>query len=211
MPSYKLIYFDIKARAEVVRYMMELKGIKYEDHRIQKDTWPELKPKTPLGQLPVLEIDGAEYPQSNALFRYIAREYDLYGSSPIEQLQIDVVCETVDDMWPGFYKIFEAEGDEKKNELRKKLADEGAMKLTKNLEKLFKNNKDDSGWFVGNKITLVDVMAFNMIYDLLPTVLNMKEGEVDVKEHDVLKAFVERFTALEKIADWIKRRPQTTF
>lgn len=54
-------------------------------------------------------------------------------------------------------------------------------------------------------------MAFTMIYDLLPTVLNMKEGEVDVKEHDVLKAFVERLKALEKTADWIKRRPQTTF
>ncbi|KAJ8044170.1 hypothetical protein HOLleu_11554 [Holothuria leucospilota] len=54
-----------------------------------------------------------------------------------------------------------------------------------------------------------DVMAVNMIYDLLPFVLSMKEGEFDLKEHDLLEAFVERFKAQDKIADWIKKRPKT--
>ncbi|KAJ8044172.1 S-crystallin SL11 [Holothuria leucospilota] len=211
MPSYKLISFDGKALAEVVRYLMELKGIKYEDRRIQKEAWPDLKPKTPLGQLPVLEIDGIQYPHSHAMYRYLAREYDFYGSSSKEQLEIDVVCETVDDIWPEFYKIFNAEGDEKKNELRKKLADDGAMKLITNLEKLLKKNNNGSGWFIGKKVTLADVMAFNIIYDFLPAVLEIKEGEFDLKEHDVLKAFVDRFKAQDKIADWIKRRPKTPF
>lgn len=62
-----------------------------------------------------------------------------------------------------------------------------------------------------SQVSLADVMAFNMIYDFLPAVLNMKEGELDLKEHETLKGFVERFKAQEKIADWIKRRPQTSF
>ena len=44
MPSYKLTYFDGKARAEPIRYMMELQGITYEDNRIQREKWPEVKP-----------------------------------------------------------------------------------------------------------------------------------------------------------------------
>ncbi|KAJ8044167.1 S-crystallin SL11 [Holothuria leucospilota] len=211
MPSYKLTYFNGKARAEPIRYMMELKGISYEDHRIESGKWPELKAKIPLGQVPILEIDGTPCPQSRALFRYMAREHGFYGSSAMEQLHVDVVCETVDDLWPGVYAIFGAEGDEKKSELRKKMADEGAMKHISNLEKLLKKNNGGSGWFVGDKVTLADVMAFNMIYDLLPFVLSMKEGEFDLKEHDLLKAFVERFKAQDKIADWIKNRPVTSF
>ncbi|KAJ8044176.1 S-crystallin SL11 [Holothuria leucospilota] len=211
MPSYKLTYFNGRGRAEVVRYMMELKGIEYVDHRIQRETWPELKPKTPNGQLPLLEIDGTEYPQSHAMYRYLARENGLFGSNSKEQLEIDVVCETAGDLWPGICKIYDTQGDEEKNVLRKKFAEEGAMKHISNLEKLLKRNKGGSGWFIGDKVTLADIMVFNMIYDLLPSILNIKEGEFDLKEHDVLKAFVERFKAQEKIADWIKRRPQTPF
>ncbi|KAJ8044173.1 Hematopoietic prostaglandin D synthase [Holothuria leucospilota] len=48
MPRYKLIYFNARARAEVVRYMMELKDISYEDHRIQFEKWPELRPSKSL-------------------------------------------------------------------------------------------------------------------------------------------------------------------
>ncbi|KAJ8044174.1 S-crystallin SL11 [Holothuria leucospilota] len=146
-----------------------------------------------------------------ANFEDLSTILGLFGSNSKEQLDIDVVCETADDLWPGILKIFETEGDEEKDALRKKFAEEGAMKHISNLEKLLKSNKGGRVWFIGDKVTLADIMAFNMIYDYLPFILNIKEGEFDLKEHDVLKAFVERFKAQEKIANWIKRRPKTRF
>ncbi len=40
---YKLTYFNVKARAEPIRLIFALKEIPYEDIRIDRANWPELK------------------------------------------------------------------------------------------------------------------------------------------------------------------------
>nr|XP_012142107.1 PREDICTED: uncharacterized protein LOC100881277 isoform X3 [Megachile rotundata] len=42
-PSYKLIYFNARGRAEHIRYIFAYAGIDYVDERISKERWPELK------------------------------------------------------------------------------------------------------------------------------------------------------------------------
>ncbi|KAM8803993.1 hematopoietic prostaglandin D synthase isoform 2-T2 [Rhynchonycteris naso] len=44
MPSYKLTYFNMRGRAEIIRYIFAYLDIKYEDHRIEQADWPEIKP-----------------------------------------------------------------------------------------------------------------------------------------------------------------------
>ncbi|WP_411026714.1 glutathione S-transferase family protein [Salmonella sp. s54395] len=55
------------------------------------------------------------------------------------------------------------------------------------------------------------MVVFNMIYDLITMVTQQKEGEFDLKDQEVLKAFVERFKSNQKIAAWLKKRPQTRY
>lgn len=43
-PSYKLYYFNIKALAEPIRYILAYGGIEYEDVRVERADWPALKP-----------------------------------------------------------------------------------------------------------------------------------------------------------------------
>ncbi|PIK61850.1 hypothetical protein BSL78_01181 [Apostichopus japonicus] len=74
-PSYKLIYFNWKGRAEGARYIFHLAGQEFEDYRVTKEEWKQLKPKTPLGQIPILEVDGKQLPQSHAIRRYLAEEF----------------------------------------------------------------------------------------------------------------------------------------
>ena len=57
MSSYKL---NLKGRGEVIRFIFAQAGIEYEDKRIDKKDWPQLKPTTPTGMLPVLEVDGKQ-------------------------------------------------------------------------------------------------------------------------------------------------------
>ena len=45
MSTYKLTYFPVRARAEVIRFVFAQAEVKYEDVRIKKETWPELKPR----------------------------------------------------------------------------------------------------------------------------------------------------------------------
>ena len=44
MPTYKLVYFNTKGRAEISRWILAQAGVKYEDVRITKEQWAELKP-----------------------------------------------------------------------------------------------------------------------------------------------------------------------
>ena len=42
-PSYKLIYFNARGRAEHIRYILAYAGVDYVDERVPKERWPELK------------------------------------------------------------------------------------------------------------------------------------------------------------------------
>ena len=44
MPNYKLTYFNGRGRAEAIRIIFEVAGVEYEDVRIEREAWPELKP-----------------------------------------------------------------------------------------------------------------------------------------------------------------------
>ncbi len=51
----------------------------------------------PFGVLPVLEVDGEVISESIAICRYIAKTVGLYGETPLEQAQIDMVVDNIND------------------------------------------------------------------------------------------------------------------
>ena len=44
MVHYKLTYFNLRARAEILRLIFAVADEKYEDVRVEDDKWPALKP-----------------------------------------------------------------------------------------------------------------------------------------------------------------------
>jgi prostaglandin-H2 D-isomerase / glutathione transferase len=51
----------------------------------------------PMGQMPVLEVDGRRVHQSLAMCRYIAKQIKLNGTDAFEDLQIDAIVDTIND------------------------------------------------------------------------------------------------------------------
>eukprot|EP00731_Ephydatia_muelleri_P034236 Em0051g28a len=82
MPQYKLIYFNLRGRAEYIRLIFAQADVQYKDERIKMEDWPSLKPKTPFGMLPVLEMDGKMLGGSQVIARYIAEKHGLAGKWP---------------------------------------------------------------------------------------------------------------------------------
>ena len=74
-PKIKLTYFDMEGAGEAIRLALVLSGTAYEDSRIKMSAWKELKPKTPYGNLPLMEIDnGPVKTQSGAMLRWVGAE-----------------------------------------------------------------------------------------------------------------------------------------
>jgi hypothetical protein len=84
----RLTYFNVRGRVEPLRLMLEFKKVDYEFIPIEMNEWParkaDFEDKTPLGQLPLLEVvrDGNiefSLSQSLSIARYIAALLKLDG------------------------------------------------------------------------------------------------------------------------------------
>lgn len=65
-PQIKMIYFDMKGRAEPTRLAFTIGGIDFEDERISREAFQAAKAngEYPFGQLPVMLVNGRVVAQS---------------------------------------------------------------------------------------------------------------------------------------------------
>ena len=66
-------------------------------------------------QIPTLQVDELIICQSNTIYRYLANEFGLYGSSNLDKATADQVGDTIEEMLGEIKKIFtSSESQEKK-------------------------------------------------------------------------------------------------
>jgi len=206
MPSYKLTYFNARGRAETLRLVFAEAGVEYVDNRIERDAWAALKPGSPFGQLPILEVDGVKLCQSNAFTRYVARKYHLAGDSELEQAQVDMIVDCLEDVAKPVMGFFFEQDETKKAQLKKKFAEEQLPGYLTYLEALLVANNGGNEFFVGKKITWADMQFLNHVgWVAMPMA-----GAADaLDKFPKLKALKHRVETRPKIAAWIEKRPKT--
>ncbi|KAI4470912.1 glutathione s-transferase [Holotrichia oblita] len=96
--STKLTYFDFRGLGESLRYLLRYAGIDFEDVRITFEEWPKVKTSMPFGQMPLYEEKGKTVTQSLAIARYIAKKAKLVGKTDWEDLEIDAIVDTINDI-----------------------------------------------------------------------------------------------------------------
>ncbi|HWU86972.1 MAG TPA: glutathione S-transferase [Kofleriaceae bacterium] len=96
----KLTYFDAPvSRGEECRLALHLAGIEFEDVRIKGPDWPALKPTTPFGSMPVLELPGhPPLAQCNAILVLIGRRHGLHPKDDFEAARHEAVMHHVEDL-----------------------------------------------------------------------------------------------------------------
>ncbi|XP_022086256.1 S-crystallin SL11-like [Acanthaster planci] len=204
MPSYKLYYFDGRGRGEATRMLFAVGGCDFEDVRVSPEEWSDMKPKTPLGQIPVLEVDGKQLPQSGAIERYLAGEFGLLGSNSWEAAQIDAVYHTVIELMGTLLQIefYEKDEEKKKAGLAKYYNGEAPRRMA-GLTKLFEMyGGGDAGFFVGDKISLADINFFAMT--------EYFDAE-ELKKYPKMEALRSRVAANSRLAAFMKNRSTPQF
>ena len=116
----KLHYFNYYGRAEMSRIALHLCGVKYEN--TAPENWPEFKPKTEFGQMPIFELDdGTQLAQSQAIFNYIVDTYggdhNLTPTDPLVRYNAECTVAVLHDdfvMKHIMANMFLPDGEEKK-------------------------------------------------------------------------------------------------
>lgn len=203
LEKYKLIYFDLRGRGEIPRLLFHAADVDFEDKRIDnKEEWYNtLRHAMPQKTLPVLEVDGKQLSQSLTICRYLAREFGLTGRTNWEQAQVEQVADTMDDLRAEVAKWIYEQTEEKKNDILSKLRSDVFPKFIGILEKILRENSSNSGYMVGDSLTLADLSVFEnwtMPLTLSPDVF---DGHPEIQAH---RTRVEKH---ENLADYIKNRP----
>lgn len=198
-PLLKLTYFAGTGRAELARLLFAFGGVPFADERIQHADMPALKPSLPLGQVPVLDVDGARFSQSFAIARYAARCGGLYPEDPVDALKVDMVSETLRDLLAAFIALYGESDADKKAAATSKFLEDTVPSAFRVLEQMVGGE-----FFLGDgdaRASLADVHLFDFAHNALaavfqfsltPSFPRLERVCASVKANAGVKAYLER-------------------
>ena len=181
MTTYKLTYFDINGgRGEPIRIAFHAAGIPFEDNRVSGAEFAAMRAGTRFKYLPVLEIDGAEITQSNAMCRYVGRLAGLYPEDDLQALYCDEVLEVVEDDSHRIGQTFGLEGDAMKA-AREKLVGGWTTTFLQGLSQLLA--RGGGQYFADQSLTVADLKVLMEIRWISSGMLDYIPKDI-VRKHD---------------------------
>jgi len=154
MSKPRLVYFDAPvSRGEECRLALHLAGIDFEDVRVNPADWPAMKPQTPYGGLPVLELPGhPPLAQSNAILVLIGRRHGLHPTDDFEAARHEGMMQHVEDLRGAVSPTLRL-GDAEKKAAREALVAGFLPRWAEAAER----NIGSGPFFGGEKIHVVDL------------------------------------------------------
>jgi len=222
-PKIKLTYFNIEAAAEKVRLALVMTGTEFEDNRLSFEEWQPLKPSTPYGQLPIMEITGEDgttqtVAQSDAMMRWVCRKFDatntLLPTDPDELMKVEEVIGLFGDFsraWqPNLYigmrhmmYGYPEEWPEKAAKVQEMRTNFLATEMPKYME-FFKAKLEKTGAFLcGDKPTMADLMCLAQMRYFTKGVADHVPGDC-LAPYPVITAWMDRMHAVPQIKAWYK-------
>jgi len=168
MDKPTLIYFAARGRGEVIRLVLAEAGADWQEHVVARGTPPvngrptdfptlQASGTLPFNALPVWEEPGGfRLSQSSAIANHLARAHGLRGRSAVEEAKVDEALGAADDLRGELRKVFTA-GPEQRAAARAELAEKALPRWFGFLERLLVANRDGTGWFVGEGLTVADL------------------------------------------------------
>jgi len=194
MPKPKLTYFDAPAsRGEECRLALHVAGVPFEDNRISREAWAALKPTTPFGSLPTLELPnkpGIVFAQSNAILVLIGRGHDLHPSDLFEAARHEAMMCHVEDLRASVTPTLRIRDEAEKQKARTALAEAFLPSWAKHAE----SQLGEGPFFAGDKLHVVDIKLYM-------AVRWFASGTVDYVPSTVFSSFPKLTRVYEAVRD----------
>jgi len=204
MPGYKLTYFDIDGgRGEVTRIAFHAAGIEFDDNRISFPEFGEARSSMRFNAVPVLEVDGEEISQSDAMSRYVGRLAGLYPADPMQAMYCDEVMGAFEDLAHFIVRTFGLEGDELK-EARTQLVDGKMTVFLKGVQELL--HRGGGEYFADNRLTVADLRSFVQVRSLSAGLLDHVPADIVQNVAPDLLEHHQRVAADKRVSGWYANR-----
>ncbi|XP_047521479.1 glutathione S-transferase 2-like [Pieris napi] len=203
MENVVLYYFPFKGLGEGLRMLLSYGGQKFEDHRVPKDQWPEFKPKTPFGQMPVLEINGKKYSQTLAMSRYLGRKYGIAGDNLEESFEIDQNMDFFTDIRLKASTVMLEQDPDIKQKIKDDLEKNYYPVALKKLDEIIGKN---NGHIANGKLSWGD-FVIGGVYDAFKNLL-LQMPDLDEKYPNLTK-LRDNVVSLPKVKEYVASAPKT--
>jgi glutathione S-transferase len=131
--------------------------VDFEDMRIDRKDWPALKPTTPFGSVPVLEMPGRPaLAQSNAILVFIGREHGLHPLDAFEAARHEAMMAHVEDLRGIVAPTIRIADEAEKKKVREELVASYLPTWANRAEKQIGNGP----FFAAAKIHVVDLKLY---------------------------------------------------
>jgi glutathione S-transferase len=159
MSKPKLTYFDAPvSRGEECRLAFHIAGVPFEDVRLSRDAWAALKPNTPYGGVPTLELPGKPVlAHANAILGYIGRTHDLHPLDAFEAARHEGMMNHVEDLRANVTPTLRIADEAEKKKARVALAEGYLPQWAGYAERQLTG---PGPFFAGEKLHVVDIKLF---------------------------------------------------
>jgi glutathione S-transferase len=156
----KLSYFPMPGRGESVRLALQLSGVEWVDNRVPGKDWGSIKPSTPWGKMPMLELaDGAKLSQQRALLRFVGKLGGLYPDDPLLAARVDELMDTVEDCQVLTNSVGQGQEQGAKEAARAEAAVSGTVAALLAKIDAYVAMHGSGGFAVGSSLTVADLMV----------------------------------------------------
>ncbi|KAF2369025.1 Glutathione S-transferase C-terminal [Trinorchestia longiramus] len=202
-PEYRLEYFNLRGRAEPIRWILAVVEQPYQDIRFDKEAeWPKKKSDTPYGKLPVLYADGRPLSQSVAICRYLGVCHGFASSDPWMAAVGDEVVDAVHDLLPQAAQIVYAKlanDPEKAKRLAAEFYTSTLPPVLRELEKRLAQTP----YFCGDEMTWVDVFTSCYLSQLSSQHKDCLDSAPKIRD------LLSKVTSKPALKKWLEERPVT--
>lgn len=206
----KLVYFNVPARAEIIRWMLAYAKAPFEDCRVKFAEWNSIKKNYPTECLPVLEYvepktgKPVTMVQSSTIVRAVAGFTGLAGRTPKDAIVADEAFECVRDVLEAYYKAHMEKDAERKAALEKKVKTELGPVMCAFLEKKIRENNGKC--LSGNSFTYGD-FAIATFCDCKKAYCTAEELTNFEKEYPCMTKVWKTIAENNEVKEYLAKRP----
>ncbi|EPZ36256.1 Thioredoxin-like fold domain-containing protein [Rozella allomycis CSF55] len=200
--NIKLTYFAGKGRAEPTRLAFHIGGVAFQDERVKGEEFAKIKPTLPLGQLPIITIDGTVIAQSLGILRYAGTLTGLYpNNDPLKALLVDQIVFSLGDVTDMLVPTFGIQDLDQRIKARKEIVENRWPALFKGIEEALK--KHGGKYCVGDNLTVADLSLYTLVEGLKSGILDGVPKNV-VEPYPLMTKFSNQVANHPKVVEWEK-------